>query len=205
MFECSVCFTRKSTERRIMCGNNESTSERHSFCRSCLRGHASAAAQDMPLAEGAVGLKCMEVECKNAIYYSAVRSLIPKEIRKRIDSRILEENIGCAGLNLERCRNCNYAAEMEQTVEENKVFDCVNCEIKWCRSCHRRWDDDHVGITCEEIDKRDKVDRKQRELEKKFNEVVVRRCHKCGLQFMKADGCNKMRCRCGATQCYVRF
>ncbi|KAE9548695.1 hypothetical protein FO519_008093 [Halicephalobus sp. NKZ332] len=157
MFECGVCFTEKTIDKRIMCGNAESET-RHSFCRTCLRGHASAAAEDMPLAEGAVGLKCMEFKCMNAIYYSTIRSLIPKEIRERIDNRILEENLGQAGLNLE---------------------------------------------SCEELDEKNNVDRKRRKLEERLNEVVVRKCGKCGLQMIKLDGCNKMTCRCEATMCYV--
>ena len=202
MFECGVCFTEKTIDKRIMCGNTESEL-RHSFCRTCLRGHASAAAEDMPLAEGAVGLKCMEFKCMNAIYYSTIRSLIPKEIRQRIDSRILEENLGLSGLNLERCRDCNYAVEMEETKEQNKVLECQNCEKKWCRLCQREWNEDHFGISCEELDKKTSVDRKRRKLEEKLNEVVVRTCGKCGLQMIKQDGCNKMTCRCGATMCYV--
>jgi len=202
MFECGVCFTEKSIDKRIMCGNTESE-VRHSFCRTCLRGHASAAAEDMPLAEGAVGLKCMEFKCMNPIYYSAIRSLIPKEIRQRIDNRILEENLGLSGLNLERCRDCNYAIEMEETKEQNKVFDCQNCEKQWCRLCHREWNEDHFGISCEELDEKNNIDRKKRKMEEKLNEVLVRICGKCGLQMIKQDGCNKMTCRCGATMCYV--
>jgi len=202
MFECGVCFTEKSIDKRIMCGNTESE-VRHSFCRTCLRGHASAAAEDMPLAEGAVGLKCMEFKCMNPIYYSTIRSLIPRETRQRIDNRILEENLGLSGLNLERCRDCNYAIEMEETKEQNKVFDCQNCERQWCRLCHREWDEDHFGISCEELDEKNNIDRKKRKMEEKLNEVLVRICGKCGLQMIKQDGCNKMTCRCGATMCYV--
>uniref|UniRef100_A0AC34FT33 RING-type domain-containing protein n=1 Tax=Panagrolaimus sp. ES5 TaxID=591445 RepID=A0AC34FT33_9BILA len=204
-FDCAVCFCEYTITRRIMCGAGPSTDaedERHSFCRSCVKHQAQAATEDMPLAEGGIGLKCMEYECKNAILYSAVRNLIPKKIRRKIDERIMEENIGNAGLNLERCRECNFAIEMEESKEDNKVFACPNCEKNWCRLCEREWDNDHFGISCAELDDKNKVDKKQRELERKLNEAVIRKC-KCGLQFTKSDGCNKMTCRCGKTQCYL--
>lgn len=51
----------------------------------------------------------------------------------------MEENIGNSGLNLERCRECNFAIEMEESKEENKVFACPNCEKNWCRLCEREW------------------------------------------------------------------
>lgn len=35
-----------------------------------------------------------------------------------------------------------------------------------------------------------------------MDRVAIRFCE-CGRQFTKADGCNKMKCVCGASQCYV--
>jgi hypothetical protein len=40
-------------------------------------------------------------------------------------------------------------------------------------------------------------------MESKLSEIVVRVCHRCNVQYVKQDGCNKMTCRCGATQCYI--
>jgi hypothetical protein len=164
-FSCGVCFDEYTINRRIMCGlASASEAERHSFCRTCVRQQAQAATEEMPLAQDAVGLKCMEVDCKNAILYSAVRNLIPKNVRRKIDERIMEENLGKAGLNLERCRDCNFAIEMEESKEENRVFVCPNCEKDWCRLCDREWSGEHFGLSCAELDDKNKVDKKQREL-----------------------------------------
>jgi TRIAD3 protein (E3 ubiquitin-protein ligase RNF216) len=44
---------------------------------------------------------------------------------------------------------------------------------------------------------------RERIIEEKMNEAVVRTCPKCNAQFMKEDGCNKMECpRCGTWICY---
>lgn len=33
--------------------------------------------------------------------------------------------------------------------------------------------------------------------------ALIRRCNKCSKPFVKEDGCNEMRCRCGNLQCYL--
>ncbi|KAL3117271.1 hypothetical protein niasHT_007674 [Heterodera trifolii] len=176
----------------------------HAFCRGCIRGQAQAATDEIPLADGGVGLKCMVPGCKNPILYSDIRILLKREVRRKLDERIVEENIGMASLqNLERCKLCNFAIEMEVDKTVNKVFDCLNCSAKFCRLCERRWDEDHFGISCDELDTKTKKDKKERELEKKLNEAVIRKCPRCGLAFMKDEGCNKMTCRCGMKQCYL--
>lgn len=36
-----------------------------------------------------------------------------------------------------------------------------------------------------------------------MTDALVRRCNVCKKSFLKDDGCNKMRCTCGNTQCFV--
>ncbi len=40
-------------------------------------------------------------------------------------------------------------------------------------------------------------------IEARIARVFVRTCPRCGLQFQKQDGCNKMTCHCGHVMCYV--
>ncbi|KAF7634563.1 hypothetical protein Mgra_00006011 [Meloidogyne graminicola] len=161
----------------------------HAFCKACVRGSASAAVGEVPMAKGGI---------------AEIRLLLPSDVRKKLDERIVEENIGMASLiNLERCKKCNFAIDMEVDKETNKVFDCLACGYKMCRLCERDWDDEHFGITCKELDEKTSKDKRDRELEKQLNEAVIRKCPRCGIQFMKELGCNKMTCRCGMTQCYI--
>lgn len=92
----------------------------------------------------------MDPECKNIIDYKNIRRLIPRQTRRRIDERILEESISRAGIKVEKCNLCNFPLELPP-VEENKVFECPQCEIKTCRVCKERWDEDHLGVPCTEL------------------------------------------------------
>uniref|UniRef100_A0A914CHG4 RING-type domain-containing protein n=1 Tax=Acrobeloides nanus TaxID=290746 RepID=A0A914CHG4_9BILA len=211
-FQCPVCFDEYPLESGVSCKamipiNGPSTSkslETHRFCKQCIKGHAEAATTEIPLATGAVGLKCMEHQCENPILFSEILTLLTTRVQKILNERIVEENLGLANLpNLERCSKCNFAVIMEIPKEVNKVFKCLKCDYQFCRFCDRPWNDDHFGLKCEEIDAKEKVDRVARELEKRMNEAIVHKCHRCGLTFVKSDGCNKIACRCGAAQCYV--
>lgn len=183
---------------------------------NCVREQANAATGEMPLAEGAVGLNCMDTDCDKPIYYGLfcfwrcssyefiglIRNLLPSAIRKRMDDRIQEENLAVSGLQLERCKNCNFAAEMNVDKTVNKVFDCLGCGKQWCRLCEKEWNDEHFGVSCEEYAKKN-GDEVKRQLENKLSEAVIRKCHRCNFQFIKTTGCNHIHCRCGATHCYL--
>uniref|UniRef100_A0A914YC40 RING-type domain-containing protein n=1 Tax=Panagrolaimus superbus TaxID=310955 RepID=A0A914YC40_9BILA len=198
---CGTCFDGLERENAISC--NGASMEIHFFCHKCIREQAKAVTEFAPMADGGCGFKCMEYNCENIILLSEIKQFIPRTIRKRIDDRILEETLGNCGIKFERCQACNFAVEMNVSTKVNKVFNCLKCHKNWCRICENEWDDDHFGITCREYLKNKGENAKKRILEKKMNEAVVRKCEKCNFQFVKAQGCNKVVCRCGVAYCYI--
>ncbi|KAI1709051.1 E3 ubiquitin-protein ligase [Ditylenchus destructor] len=217
-FECGVCYESFAMKSGISCtivGNmdalqpcssksflNQATT--HRFCYECIRGQANAATVEMPLAEGGIGLQCMANNCENPVLFSDCRDIIAANVKQILNDRIIEESLGSAKLNnLERCKKCNFGIEIEVPKEIMKVFSCLKCRYEYCRSCQRDWDDQHFGKSCEEMEQLDKNDRQVRKIEDKMSQAIIRQCDKCGLPFVRLDGCNKIVCRCGQTQCYV--
>lgn len=68
-----------------------------------------------------------------------------------------------------------------------------------CRECK---EPSHVPLRCDEVEKANDV-KMRTYIEDRMTEALLRKCYKCGMKFIKADGCNKMTCTCGALMCYV--
>lgn len=102
---------------------------------------------------------------------------------------------------LERCPFCDFVTIMETPKEENKVLKCLDpsCGKESCRLCR---EESHIPLRCDEVEKDAEV-RKRTYIENKMTEALLRKCYKCERVFLKSDGCNKMRCKCGAQMCYL--
>lgn len=58
----------------------------------------------------------------------------------------------------------------------------------------------HIPLRCDEVIKTDKA---RHLIEEKMTQALLRTCYNCKKQFYKEEGCNKMRCNCGALMCYL--
>ena len=78
-------------------------------------------------------------------------------------------------------------------------FLCPMCNKNYCLNCKVEW---HKGMTCQEY----KDSRDVNKLDDKFYQFVkgakFKMCPKCKYWVEKNQGCNHMRCRCGADFCY---
>lgn len=99
-----------------------------------------------------------------------------------------------------RCFFCDFVVIL---LSEDKVFKCQNfvCVKEICRYCKEEWLE-YFGLKCSEVEKLVQKDVRFF-YEEKMIMVKIRKCFKCGCEFIKLDGCNKMICRCGVIMCYV--
>lgn len=204
-FVCEICFEEQPTTKGISCTksallNEGSDDQTHQFCLDCVRGQAKAATEDALVAEDGQGISCMAQKCKNSIRFVDIKRYISRPIRKLLAKRI-DDNALLDIDNVEKCLKCGTPMVIDVPPDMDKVFKCPSCRYEFCRVCEGEWKK-HFGYTCEQM-KRKNDDDVLRAMERKKNEVIVRKCPRCLLQFVKESSCNKMTCRCGMTMCYI--
>lgn len=125
-------------------------------------------------------------------------AISPKLFSKVAQKKQLEE-VKAAGIeDLEMCPFCDFATI---PAENDKLFRCLNpeCMKESCRQCK---EPSHIPLRCDEIEKDEDVKRRTY-IENKMSEALLKKCYRCEKSFIKADGCNKITCTCGAMQCYL--
>ena len=79
-------------------------------------------------------------------------------------------------------------------------YVCPMCTKHYCLNCKDEW---HVGMTCQEYkDSRD-VNKLDDQFFKFVKGAKFKMCPKCKYWVEKNQGCNHMKCRCGADFCYL--
>jgi hypothetical protein len=146
-FNCAVCFLDYSMKDGIACQKINQTNEEkeiHTFCIECIKEFA--ATDQAILACGGVGLSCMQTDCEHALMLNQIRNHLPEHVIKRLEERVMEENLGNAELeNLQRCKKCNNAVE----VIGGLYFVC-ECGNKQCIKCSETYDGKHSTLNCKE-------------------------------------------------------
>lgn len=189
--ECGCCYGDVAFEDMVQC------LEGHLFCASCLMNYAKEAA----FGQGKATLVCMSDGCDGTFPMSQLRKALPTNILEKYEDRVQEESLLLAQMDdFVRCPSCEFAAILPP---EDKVFKCQNpsCAKETCRYCKEEWSD-HFGLKCKEVEKTAQKDVRL-SYEERMTMAKIRKCPKCGCEFTKSDGCNKMTCRCGAKMCYV--
>lgn len=163
------------------------------FCKSCVEKSVEVA-----FGEGKLDYSCLQ-ECAAQFSIQTLQAVLKPNIFSKIAQRKQLQEIKAAGIeDLETCPFCDFATIPPQG---DKIFKCLNpdCMKESCRECK---EPSHVPYRCDEVE-RDADVRKRTYIEDKMTEALLRKCYKCGMKFIKEDGCNKMTCQCGAMMCYI--
>jgi len=189
LFECQCCFDGDCLLTEVaMC------EEGHMFCKECIRRGAGVQIGDQK-----TGISCL-TQCDASFSLAVLKVNLSATVFSRLLQRQQLEEVQAAGLeDLVQCPACNFATIMPDPLD--KVVRCRNpeCGKESCRLCQ---ENNHIPLTCDEVEKdSDVADRVK--LENAMTDAMLRTCVDCHKKFFKEDGCNKMKCSCGATMCYI--
>ncbi|KAK5647902.1 hypothetical protein RI129_002794 [Pyrocoelia pectoralis] len=185
---CSCCF-----DDEVMIKDVRSCESGCVFCKDCVRKGAEVAFGD-----GKLNFPCFG-DCSSHFSLQVLQAVLTPKMFSVIALKKQVEEVKAAGIeDLETCPFCDFATI---PARDDKLFRCLNpqCMKESCRMCK---EPSHVPLRCDEVEK--DADVKARTyVENKMTEALLRTCYKCGMKFIKAEGCNKMTCSCGALMCYV--
>uniref|UniRef100_A0AC35G728 RING-type domain-containing protein n=1 Tax=Panagrolaimus sp. PS1159 TaxID=55785 RepID=A0AC35G728_9BILA len=123
--------------------------------------------------------------------------MLPKRTRKHIQTKMYEAMLKDTGLEFEKCQKCDYLAIIPQ-INGMRIFQCPECSYTFCCDCGRKCDCNHSSEKCIKL---------PNSLNEKFSNALIHRCYRCKLPFIKEErlfeGCNRITCKCGASQCYA--
>ncbi|KAK4872689.1 hypothetical protein RN001_014718 [Aquatica leii] len=163
------------------------------FCKSCVQKGV-----EVVFGEGKLDFACLS-DCSSYFSLQALQAVLTPKMFSAIALKKQVQEVKAAGIDdLESCPFCEFVTI---PARDDKLFRCLNpeCMKESCRQCK---EPSHVPLRCDEVENDQEV-KTRTYIENKMTEALLRTCYKCGMKFIKEDGCNKMTCSCGALMCYV--
>ncbi|XP_043466119.1 E3 ubiquitin-protein ligase RNF216-like [Leptopilina heterotoma] len=184
VLECQTCLTLVPASKSSTCDND------HNFCHQCIR-----LGTECKISEGIYNIPCF-VKCNGTYSQATLKTVLNSKTYNILMQKRQEESILEASVNAESCPFCTFLQEVD---EESKIFFCLNddCRKQSCRRCKKM---NHLPYECKDVLE---IRKARIYLEEKMTRALIRNCLKCGKQFLKSEGCNRMTCVCGASQCYL--
>lgn len=184
VLECQTCLTFVPASKTSSCDKD------HIFCHQCIR-----LGTECKISEGVYNIPCF-VNCNSTYSQETLRTALNSKTYKILMQKRQEESLLEASINAESCPFCTFLQEVD---DESKIFFCLNddCKKQSCRRCKKI---NHLPYDCQDVLE---IRKARIYLEEKMTKALIRNCLKCGKQFLKSEGCNRMTCVCGASQCYL--
>jgi hypothetical protein len=188
-YVCVCCMDDIKFEETINCQIPD-----HALCKPCFIEYIRGLVQDDAKTE----FKCGgHPDCKNMYTLHLLKSHLPLHIWNYVDEMLLKQTMDTVQLFV--CPLCKQYKEIIEGIEflkkEKHQFHCLQCDKFICMNCNSQ----HLfGKQC--IYTKESI---QKQIEEILSDCRVRKCPKCNIEFVRIDGCCKMKCtRCGTLSCY---
>eukprot|EP00984_Skeletonema_dohrnii_P004596 scaffold1625_cov70-Skeletonema_dohrnii-CCMP3373.AAC.1 len=190
--ECLCCFGDYPVSALKQC----SAGENHNVCRDCIQRYVSEQLDG----NGSTVFKCIvsaECSCKYSLAF--LDQVLTPRLKKRANGMVaLEEIKKAGGGDVWQCPKCAHMGFVDGKLPA--WIHCPECNMKYCTSCNVN----HAGLTCKEFQRQQTIGKDPKHLAAEaMSRACTRSCPHCGQDYMKGDGCNKIRCKCGKLSCYL--
>lgn len=208
---CPICYDKPTLPIELGCG--------HNYCLSCFRHYLVSVPETKTFP-----LFCMgdEGNCKTPIPIPTLRKYLTQlQFDRLIEIAFftyIEKNPNkiryCPTPDCPQVYMCSSSASEEREGKRgkeslrkggegnnsnSKFQQCPSCLMSICTSCH---DEAHAGITCADMRLFKDPTEQERRNEVWAQENGVKRCPRCSVWIMKAEGCDHVTCHCGAHICW---
>ncbi|XP_069117648.1 LOW QUALITY PROTEIN: uncharacterized protein [Argopecten irradians] len=190
LLSCECCY-----DNECLFEDMTSCQDGHLFCKECVRRSS-----EVVIGDGKCSFPCLTDNCKYQFPLPVLQEVMSSHMFSILLRRMQEEEVKQADIpDLVSCPFCSFATIISNP--DDKVFKCLNpeCLKESCRLCGEL---NHIPLRCNEVEKQGETDMRTY-IETRVTEAMLRKCHRCQKRFIKEEGCNKMTCTCGATQCYA--
>ncbi|KAL7541911.1 hypothetical protein ACHAXR_012249 [Thalassiosira sp. AJA248-18] len=192
--ECLCCYADYLLSEMMEC----SAGSGHFVCKTCINHFVSEQLDG----NDSVTFKCIaDAECVHKYPNETLDQdgVLSPRLKDRMNDRVFREMVKEAGLGNEwTCPKCAYIGFVDQAYP---WINCPECNCNYCTSCN---DVVHDNKTCEDA-RKEKVLLKdsKHQTHEAMSQACKRFCPHCNQEYMKSDGCNKIRCKCGKLSCYL--
>jgi hypothetical protein len=191
--ECRCCFVDYPVSALKQC----SAGEGHCVCRDCIQRYVSEQLDG----NGSTVFKCIATpDCSCEYPLAFLDQILSPTLKKRANEMVALEEIKKAGEDDETLWQCPTCAHMGFVDGKPPWILCPVCNLTYCTSCNAN----HTDRTCEEFRREQVIGKDPKHLAAEaMSRACKRSCPHCGREFMKTEGCNKMKCKCGMLSCYL--
>lgn len=194
IFECQCCFCECFESDKLKC------SAGHEFCKECLSKYITE-----KITGGDYKLKCMaSTECEGIFSHNILKTILDPKLYKTYNEKEITEILAEVNIkNLYSCSKCLiFCVELDDYYIKNlkePKFICLNSDCKFvsCIKCKKAY---HGIRDCNSVKTDDNV---RKIIEEILSKHRMRSCTKCGKEFIRIDGCNKIICSCKTKSCYL--
>ncbi|KAJ7589566.1 hypothetical protein C8J56DRAFT_889107 [Mycena floridula] len=187
---CPVCYDQVSSPFPLGCG--------HIYCTPCLR-HLLTSAKDtrnFPLC-------CLGSEntCGIPIPIPTIQRLISVTEFNHLLETVFIDYVEKHPNDLRFCKT-PACTQLYRCTRSSEEINCPSCFSSVCSACHG---EGHSGMTCEQWRTQNSSAEQERLTDRWMMRQGgrVKKCPSCNVHIEKLEGCNHMKCRCGAHVCWI--